>query len=43
MTLVPIEPGPGDDPDAHVLAGDILSPGLTETVTARIVSWAQGL
>ena len=33
----------GDDPYAHVIAGDILSPGQTEAVIARIVDWAQGL
>jgi len=39
VTLAPIEPGPGDDPFAHVLAGDIVSPGLTEPVVARILDW----
>ncbi len=40
-TLVTLEPGPGDDPMAHVLAGDILSPGMTDEVVARIVDWAR--
>lgn len=33
----------GDDPFAHVIAGDILSPGQTEAVTATIIAWARGL
>ncbi|SLN50922.1 Thermostable monoacylglycerol lipase [Roseivivax jejudonensis] len=38
-----VTPGPDADPYAHVLAGDILSPNLTEPLTARIVAWAQAL
>lgn len=34
---------PGDDPNNHVLAGNILSPGMTQEVTARITDWAKGL
>lgn len=30
----------GDDPYAHVIAGDILSPGQTEAVVALITGWA---
>ena len=33
----------GDDPYAHVVAGDIFSPGQTEAVTAIILDWARGL
>jgi len=33
----------GDDPWSHVIAGDILSPGQTEEVTALILDWARGL
>jgi len=33
----------GDDPFAHVIAGEMLSPGQTEPVTAVILAWAQGL
>ncbi|MEM1316405.1 MAG: alpha/beta fold hydrolase, partial [Pseudomonadota bacterium] len=33
--------GPQDDPDRHVLAGDALSPGMTEAATARIVAWIE--
>lgn len=35
--------GPGDDPFAHVIAGDILSPGQTERAIEVITEWAQGL
>ncbi|SFD54686.1 alpha/beta hydrolase [Roseivivax sediminis] len=38
-----VTPGPQDDPFAHVLAGDILSPGLTDPVAARILGWAEAL
>lgn len=32
-------PQPGDDAYAHVLAGDILSPGGTARITAQIIAW----
>ncbi|MCZ8154109.1 MAG: alpha/beta hydrolase, partial [Rhodobacteraceae bacterium] len=32
-----------DDPYAHVIAGDILSPGQTEPVIQIITDWARGL
>ena len=35
--------GPGDDPAAHVIAGDILSPGQTDAVTGLILDWAARL
>lgn len=35
--------GPDDDPFAHVIAGDILSPGQTARTVAGIVEWAKGL
>lgn len=35
--------GPNDDPAAHVIAGDILSPSLTEPVSARVLEWINGL
>jgi len=38
--VVPIALAPGDDPDAHVIAGDALSPGSTERVTEAILDWA---
>ncbi|RBI82964.1 alpha/beta hydrolase [Rhodosalinus halophilus] len=34
-----VTPGPGDDPAAHVLAGDILSPGLTEAAVDEMTAW----
>ncbi|MEM7320505.1 MAG: alpha/beta fold hydrolase [Pseudomonadota bacterium] len=33
--------GPEDDPAAHVIAGDILSPGQTDRVVADILAWLQ--
>ncbi|WP_201742058.1 histidinol dehydrogenase [Mangrovicoccus ximenensis] len=41
--LVPLEMGPGDDPSAHVIAGDILSPGQSLSMADRVISWARGL
>lgn len=35
--------GPGDDPANHVLAGDALSPGLTDRVVEETLAWARGL
>jgi alpha-beta hydrolase superfamily lysophospholipase len=35
--------GPDDDPMAHVIAGDILSPGQTEAASFEILNWAKGL
>jgi len=44
VTLVPLDlPEAGADPFAHVIAGDILSPAMTERVTDEIVTWARGL
>jgi alpha-beta hydrolase superfamily lysophospholipase len=37
--LRPVTPGPEDDPAAHVLAGDILSPGLTDRAVAEMTDW----
>lgn len=41
--VLEVELGPGDDPYAHVLAGDVLSPGLTAPVTAAILDWVRRL
>ncbi len=38
-----VSQGPGIDPYAHVLAGDILSPALTGPMTERILDWVAGL
>ncbi|WP_422029328.1 alpha/beta hydrolase [Roseovarius sp.] len=35
--------GPGVDPAAHVIAGDILSPGNTEAAVKLILDWVGGL
>ena len=44
VTLVPLDlPDAGADPFAHVIAGDILSPAMTERVTDEIVAWVRGL
>lgn len=33
----------GMDPEAHVIAGDIRSPGMTQAAADRIIVWAEGL
>ena len=38
-----VKPGPGIDPGNHVLAGDIKSPALTETIVKGISAWVSGL
>jgi alpha-beta hydrolase superfamily lysophospholipase len=38
-----LQPGPGDDPMAHVLAGEALSPGQTEGIVRATVDWARTL
>lgn len=38
-----VELGDADDPSSHVLAGDILSPSMTEPVTEKILSWIASL
>ena len=41
--VVPFEMGDGDDPYAHVIAGDILSPGQTSRAVEVILDWARAL
>lgn len=41
--LVPVSLLPGDDRAGHVVAGDVLSPGGTAPLVARIVGWVAGL
>ena len=36
-------PGQGDDPMAHVMAGDALSPGQTEPLVAATLDWVRTL
>ncbi|OYU18560.1 MAG: alpha/beta hydrolase [Rhodobacteraceae bacterium PARR1] len=43
VTAVELTPGPNDDPYGHVLAGRILSPGLTDAGVETILNWTQGL
>ena len=35
--------GPGDDPSRHVIAGDILSPGMTDEMVAWLSAWVRSL
>lgn len=35
--------GPDDDPGHHVIAGRIVSPGMTEALAAKALDWARGL
>lgn len=42
-TLAPQVVGAGDDPYAHVIAGDVLSPSMTAPVAGAIVAWVKGL
>ncbi|MBF9031385.1 alpha/beta fold hydrolase [Rhodobacterales bacterium HKCCE3408] len=42
MTLVRVDlPETGVDPYSHVIAGDILSPAMTDEVTGTIIDWAR--
>lgn len=41
--MVIVEPGAVDDPKAHVIAGDILSPGQTDGIVAKVLGWVAGL
>jgi pimeloyl-ACP methyl ester carboxylesterase len=43
VTRLPIAPGPGIDPSAHVIAGDIRSPAATGPVAEAITAWARAL
>ena len=43
VTLEAQELPPGSDPYYHVLAGDALSPGMTDRVTTTILEWAEGI
>lgn len=39
VTVRHVRPGPSDDPDAHVIAGNALSPHLTNDLVAIIARW----
>lgn len=43
VTLAPVALTDGDDPYNHVIAGDILSPGMNETAIAIMLEWIGGL
>ena len=43
VTRLPVSPGPGIDPSAHVIAGDIMSPAATGPIAEAIIAWARGL
>lgn len=43
MRVAQVTAGPGDDPYHHVIAGDILSPGMTGPVSDLLIDWARGL
>jgi len=38
-----VELGAEDDPSSHVIAGDILSPSMTDPMAERIIAWVGGL
>ncbi|MDP5216842.1 alpha/beta fold hydrolase [Ruegeria sp. 2205SS24-7] len=40
-TIQTVTMGQGDDPYAHVIAGDIMSPGQTDAAVAAILTWLQ--
>lgn len=42
-TVVHPSLGPRDDPDAHVIAGAIMSPEQTDVAVERIVDWIRGM
>ncbi|SLN57417.1 Thermostable monoacylglycerol lipase [Falsiruegeria litorea R37] len=43
VELQPVTVGPGDDPSAHVIAGDIESPGLTDQTVQDTLAWLKSL
>ncbi|ETA50166.2 hypothetical protein P279_20915 [Rhodobacteraceae bacterium PD-2] len=42
-TVQEVRLGDGDDSARHIIAGDILSPGMTVPVAAQVLDWARGL
>ena len=42
-TMVNPTMGPDDDPQSHVIAGDIMSPGQTEATVQGMLEWIAGL
>ncbi|MCF3973920.1 alpha/beta hydrolase [Paracoccus salsus] len=43
VTRLNVDPGPRDDPSAHVIGGDALSPDLSVVLVDRIVQWIAGI
>ena len=43
VTIVNPVMGPMDDPQSHVIAGDIMSPGQTDATVAGMLDWVQTL
>ncbi|MDJ1017077.1 MAG: alpha/beta fold hydrolase [Paracoccaceae bacterium] len=41
--IIAVDLMPGDDPFNHVLAGDILSPGMTDAVVEDLAGWISGV
>ena len=42
-TVLKVVPGPHDDPNAHVIAGEALAPDLTKELVPVITDWIAGL
>lgn len=43
LTRLAVQPGPRDDPYAHVIGGDALSPDLSPVLTRSIIDWIKAL
>lgn len=43
VTVMAPRLGPRDDPNAHVITGDIMSPGTTAEATGIILDWVRGM
>lgn len=42
-TVRTVRMGPGDDPYAHVVAGDAMSPGQTDLAVSEMTAWLRGV
>ena len=42
-TVMTVEIGPEDDPDSHVIAGDIMSPGRNDATVSDLSNWITNL
>lgn len=43
VTVHTVTMGPGDDPNSHVIAGRLMSPGQTDATVAGILEWLNGV